>query len=118
MLVFGGLTEAKRDIEVLHSLQGFCARICLGNAVHCQDTCLLRALPATTACKRWERRGARAASKKTQLRESHAPFSREAVKTTKETPPSAQLLHIKDSVCIFSRYIKLLCLRFISGWQK
>ena len=88
----------------------------LGNTVELQETCLLRGLPATTVCKRRETREARVAREQTQLRESHAPFSREAVKTTKEASPSAQLLHIKDNVCIFSRYINLLCLRFISGW--
>lgn len=112
----GGLTEAKRNIEVLSSSQGFCTRICLGNAAERQDTCLLRLLPAATVCERRERREARAARKQTQPRESHAPFSRQAVKTTEETSPSAQLLHIKDNACIFSRFIKLLCLRFISGW--
>lgn len=108
MLGFGVLTEAKRNIEVLSASQGFC----LGNAVAWQDTCLLRALPATSTVRK--RREARAAREQTQPRESHAPFSREAVKTTKDTSLSAQLLHIKDNVCISSRYIKLLCLRFIS----
>lgn len=53
-----------------------------------------------------ESREAQAACEQTQPRDSHAPFSREAVKTTKEISPSAQLLHIRDNVCIFSRSIK------------
>lgn len=97
-LVLRGLTEVQRSVEVLSSLQGFCSRICLGKAAEQQDRCLLRALPATTA---WERRERRAGCEQTQPGESHAPFSREAVKATKEISPSAQLLHIKDNICIF-----------------
>ena len=63
-----------------------------------------------------KRRWTRAACQQTQPRESHGPFSREVVKTTKETSPSAQLLHIKANVCIFSGYTNLLYLRFVSDW--
>lgn len=103
-------------MEVLGCLQSLCSRVCFGKAAQQQDTCLLGPLPATTVCNGRERTQARAACQRTQPRDSHAPFSREAVKTTKEISPSAQLLQIRDNACIFSRYIKLLCLRFISGW--
>lgn len=57
-----------------------------------------------------KRRWMRAACQQTQPRDSHGPFSRKVVKTTKDTSPSAQLLDIKANVCVFSGYINLLYL--------